>query len=127
MITSKKSLKTAVNKVFLSILVSITLLIFTSCGNDGEAVTDKEVHEETHSNLIQLDIRSIEAANLKIEEVSLESLKNIIQVPGKVQFNENKLAHVGSRVSGRIVTVKGNLGDKVKEGDFQILYQLEQN
>jgi len=117
MTTSKKLLKTTVNKVFLSTLVSITLLISTSCGSDGEAIIDKEVHEETHSNLIQLDTRSIEAANLKIVEVSLESLKNIIQVPGKVQFNENKLAHVGSRVSGRIVTVKGNLGDKVKEGD----------
>ena len=38
-------------------------------------------------------------------------------MPGKVQFNENKLAHVGSRVSGRIVEVIANLGDRVKEGD----------
>jgi cobalt-zinc-cadmium efflux system membrane fusion protein len=118
MMTSKKSLKPTVNTIFSSIFVSITLLIFTSCGNDGEAVIDKEIHEKTHSNLIQLDIRSIEAANLKIEEVSLKSLKNIIQVPGKVQFNENKLAHVGSRVSGRIIEVKGNLGDQVRKGEI---------
>jgi cobalt-zinc-cadmium efflux system membrane fusion protein len=38
-------------------------------------------------------------------------------VPGNVQFNENKLAHVGSRVPGRVVEVRANLGDKVKQGD----------
>jgi cobalt-zinc-cadmium efflux system membrane fusion protein len=93
------------------------LIPFTSCRKEGESDHEKEMHDDTSSNLIQLNSKSIEAANLEIEEVSLRSLKNILQVPGKVRFNENKLAHVGSRVPGKIDEVVVNLGEKVKEGD----------
>jgi len=118
---SKKFLERKIKKILLSILISVFSTTFTSCDWKGEVVSENEMHEESHSNLIQLDNRSIEAANLKIEEVSLVSLKHIIPVPGKVQFNENKLSHVGSRVSGRIVDVEANLGDKVKEGDTLVI------
>src|SRR3972149_2432707 len=110
-------LKPKTKKLLLSLLVSVFLISFTSCDREGEAGKEKEANEDKPSNLIQLDSKSIEAAKLKFEEVSLRSLKNILQVPGKVQFNENKLAHVGSRVPGRVVEVRANLGDKAKEGD----------
>src|SRR3972149_1744296 len=113
----KTFLKLTMKKVLLSILVSVLLISFISCDREGEAGNEMEANEDKPSNLIQLDPKSIQAASLKIEEVSLKSLKNILQVPGKVQFNENKLAHVGSRVPGRVVEVRANLGDKAKEGD----------
>ena len=113
----KTFLKLTMKKVLLSILVSVLLISFISCDRKGEAGNEMEANEDKPSNLIQLDPKSIQAASLKIEEVSLKSLKNILQVPGKVQFNENKLAHVGSRVPGRVVEVRANLGDKAKEGD----------
>jgi len=113
----KTFLKLTMKKLLLSLLVSVLLISFTSCDREGEAGNEMEANEDKPSNLIQLDPKSIQAANLKIEEVSLKSLKNILQVPGKVQFNENKLAHVGSRVPGRVVEVRANLGDKAKEGD----------
>ena len=113
----KTFLKLTMKKVLLSILVSVLLISFISCDRKGEAGNEMEANEDKPSNLIQLDPKSIQAANLKIEEVSLKSLKNILQAPGSVKFNENKLAHVGSRVPGRIVEVSANLGDKVKEGD----------
>ncbi|HXF90793.1 MAG TPA: efflux RND transporter periplasmic adaptor subunit, partial [Candidatus Nitrosotenuis sp.] len=104
-------------KLILIVLTSVSLLFFASCGQEGGTDNEKEVHEETHSNQIELDPKSIQSANLQIEEVSLKSLKSILQAPGKIQFNENKLAHVGSRVPGKIDEVIANLGDKVKEGD----------
>jgi len=113
----KTFLKLTMKKLLLSLLVSVFLISFTSCDREGEAGNEKEANEDKPSNLIQLDSKSIEAANLKIEEVSLRSLKSVLEVPGKFQFNENKLAHVGSRVPGRIVEVRANLGDNVKEGD----------
>jgi cobalt-zinc-cadmium efflux system membrane fusion protein len=109
-------LKSKMKEALLGILVTLSLISFISC-NRGEADNEKERNEKPPSNLIQLDPKSTQSANLQIEEVSLKSLKNILQVPGKIQFNENKLAHVGSRVPGRVVEVIANLGDKVKEGD----------
>jgi cobalt-zinc-cadmium efflux system membrane fusion protein len=93
----------------------VFLVSFSSCGEGEEANHEEETHEKKDANLVQL--KSTETANIKIEEVSLRSLENVLQVPGNVQFNENKLAHVGSRVPGRVVEVRANLGDKVKQGD----------
>jgi len=117
MIAGKLSLKPKIKKALLITLVSMFLVPFTACSKEGESDHEKDMHDDTSSNLIQLNSKSIEAANLKSEEVSLRSLKNILQVPGKVRFNENKLAHVGSRVPGKIDEVVVNLGEKVKEGD----------
>lgn len=108
---------TVVKKLILITLASVSLISLVSCGGEGKADNKKEVHYETHSNQIKLDPKSMHSANLQIEEVSLKSLKSILQAPGKIQFNENKLAHVGSRVPGKIDEVIANLGDKVKEGD----------
>jgi len=117
MMAGKMSLKTNIKKALLITLVSMFLVPFTSCSKEGESDHEKEMHDDTSSNLIQLDPKSIGAANLETQQVSLRSLKNVLEVPGKVEFNENKLAHVGSRVAGRIVEVRANLGDKVKEDD----------
>jgi len=118
-------LKSKMKKVLLGILVTVFLISFISC-NRGEADNEKEINEKPPSNLIQLDPKSVETANLQIEEVSLKSLKNFLEAPGKVRFNENKLAHVGSRLPGRVVEVKANLGDKVKEdGSLAIIDSTE--
>jgi cobalt-zinc-cadmium efflux system membrane fusion protein len=102
-------------KTLLGVMVLVFLVSFSSCGKGEEANHEEETHEKKDTNLVQL--KSTETANIKIEEVSLRSLENVLQVPGNVQFNENKLAHVGSRVPGRVVEVRANLGDKVKQGD----------
>ena len=113
----KTLLRPKAKKVVLSILLSVFLIPLASCDKEGEANNEKYANEKTPSNLIQLNLESIDAANFKVEEVSIRSLQSILKVPGKVQFNENKLAHVGTRVPGRIVEVRANLGDKAKEGD----------
>ncbi len=98
------------------LIATLVLGLFVSCGSEGGTdMNGQQKKEEEPSNLIEL--KSPEAANFRIEEVSLKSLRNTLQVPGRVQFNENKLTHVGTRVPGRIVEVRANLGDKVNEGD----------
>ena len=109
--------ESTIMKLPFNVLALVILVSLTSCNGQGEPEGEEETHEEEHSNLIRLDPGAIKAANIRIEEVTLKSLKNSLQAPGDVHFNDNKLAHVGSRVSGRIVEVQVNLGDKVQEGD----------
>jgi cobalt-zinc-cadmium efflux system membrane fusion protein len=111
----KTLLRPIMKKTLLGVMVLVFLVSFSSCGKGEEANHEEETHEKKDANLVQL--KSTETANIRIEEVSLRSLENVLQVPGNVQFNENKLAHVGSRVPGRVVEVRANLGDKVKQGD----------
>ena len=111
----KTLLRPIMKKTLLGVMVLVFLVSFSSCGKGEEANHEEETHEKKDTNLVQL--KSTGTANIKIEEVSLRSLENVLQVPGNVQFNENKLAHVGSRVPGRVVEVRANLGDKVKQDD----------
>jgi cobalt-zinc-cadmium efflux system membrane fusion protein len=111
----KTLLRPIMKKTLLGVMVLVFLVSLSSCGEGEEANHEEETHEKKDTNLVQL--KSTETANIKIEEVSLRSLENVLQVPGNVQFNENKLAHVGSRVPGRVVEVRASLGDKVKQGD----------
>lgn len=103
-------------RLLIAALVLGLFVSSVSCGNEGGTdMNGQQKKEEEPSNLIEL--KSPEAANFRIEEVSLKSLRSTLQVPGRVQFNENKLTHVGTRVPGRIVEVRANLGDKVNGGD----------
>ena len=103
-------------RLLIATLVLGLFVSSVSCGNEsGTDMNGQQKKEEEPSNLIEL--KSPEAANFRIEEVSLKSLRSTLQVPGRVQFNENKLTHVGTRVPGRIVEVRANLGDKVNGGD----------
>jgi hypothetical protein len=76
-------------KAFLSALVLAFLISFTSCGGEGDTEKEEEeMHDETSSNLVQL--KSPEAANIQIEEVSLRSLKSVLKAPGK--FSSTKIS-----------------------------------
>lgn len=60
---------------------------------------------------------AIKEMEIKVEAVSLKPLKVEYTFSGRVDVNETKLAHVGSRIHGRIVDVYASLGDSVKKGE----------
>jgi cobalt-zinc-cadmium efflux system membrane fusion protein len=54
--------------------------------------------------------------------VALRPIRTALKAQaGKILANENRLAHLSARVSGHIVAVYANLGDRVKEGDRLLL------
>ncbi|MGQ0793382.1 MAG: efflux RND transporter periplasmic adaptor subunit [Deltaproteobacteria bacterium] len=106
-----------------SVLALVIVLI--SCGGGETARNDREMqdeeqmhgeHEGEAPGMVNLSPESLKTANIEVEEASLKLLNDILQVTGKVYFNENKLAHIGSRVAGRILQLRANLGDRVEEG-----------
>ncbi len=69
------------------------------------------------ADLITLKPEAIKEADIKSEAVSLMPLKTEHTFSGRVDVNETKLAHVGSRIPGRAVDVYINIGDYVKKGE----------
>jgi cobalt-zinc-cadmium efflux system membrane fusion protein len=67
--------------------------------------------------MITLKPESLKEMDIKIDTVSLESLKVEYAYSGLVEVNDTRLAHVGSRIPGRAVDVFANLGNHVKKGD----------
>ena len=125
-------------------LISLGLILGTSCsrsaktGSEG-AAEEKAVHqepaageapdehgeegeehgenEEKHEEgVVELSPESHARAGIETLVVEARPLGAVLETTGQVGFNEDRLAHVGPRISGRISEVRATLGQRVKRG-----------
>lgn len=125
-------------------LISLGLILGTSCsrsaktGSEG-AAEEKAVHqepaageapdehgeegeehgenEEKHEEgVVELSPESHARAGIETLVVEARPLGAVLETTGEVGFNEDRLAHVGPRISGRIAEVRATLGQRVKRG-----------
>jgi cobalt-zinc-cadmium efflux system membrane fusion protein len=76
----------------------------------------------SQSGVIELPEGSPTLAHLQTDHVAFRPIRVALKAQaGRILPNENRLAHLGARVPGRIVAVYANLGDRVKEGDRLLL------
>ncbi len=77
-------------------------------------------HGDAHSEegIVELSPEAIARVGLKTVPASLRSLVVRHATTGKVGFDERHLAHVSARVSGRLVRVEAELGDRRREGEI---------
>lgn len=108
-------------RIFLFLLMT---LLNWSCEEAAKGGVDKaketakaETDRPDSPALITLKPESVKKMDIKIETVSLKSLKAEYAFSGQVDVNETRIAHVGPRIPGRAVDVYANLGNYVKKGD----------
>ena len=116
-----------------AILAILLIGIMAGCKNDSSNLSEqagkkenlqrqnKEKESEdqkvsSKKNLIRLNSEAQKEAGIKIEEVSYHALGQDIQISGTIQINENHLAHVGTRIPGRITEISANLGEWTRKG-----------
>ncbi|MDH4153719.1 MAG: efflux RND transporter periplasmic adaptor subunit [Nitrospira sp.] len=76
----------------------------------------------TQAGVIELPEGSSLLAQIQTERVGHRSMRMSLKAQGgKILPNENRLAHLGPRVPGRIVAVYANLGDRVQSGERLLL------
>lgn len=93
-------------------------------GNAAQPAPPKEEHaqeqrgeSDEHGELIKLAPEAQQAAGITLEEVAPRSLRRELRFPGTIQANQNRLAHVGPRIQGRVVELSAGLGARVKAGE----------
>jgi len=103
-------------RVKFLILIGISALLF-ACGKGGESEGDETTEAEiaAPSGIVRLDGEQQVLGGLKVEPVQVRSLPQSITVPGRIDFNQRRLAHLTSRVAGRVEEVHAFLGDRVQE------------
>lgn len=79
-------------------------------GEDGH-------HHEGEPGVVELSEEAMARIELATAPVRLQDLGSRWSTTGTVGFDETGLAHVASRVEGRLVRVPGELGDRVAAGD----------
>jgi len=91
-------------------------------GHDhGEADHDLDHAEDEHDHdataEIALTAQAVKQYGITIETARPQELQPTFTVPGRVGFNAEAMAHVGSPLPGRVSALSVRLGDEVQVGD----------
>ncbi|MDO8446138.1 MAG: efflux RND transporter periplasmic adaptor subunit [Deltaproteobacteria bacterium] len=57
------------------------------------------------------------AAGIEIKQAGPASIRTTLELPGEVVLNKNRVAHIVPRLSGVVIEVRKNLGDRVRKGE----------
>jgi cobalt-zinc-cadmium efflux system membrane fusion protein len=102
------------------------LIVSAGCKGEEskEEGTEERVREKDHGEeRITLPEAALQTVPFKTVTVQRRGLEQEIQATAVIAPNEDRLAHVSPRISGRVVAVKAFLGDSVEKG--QTLAELD--
>ena len=108
--------KNLINLLLMILILQIGVFTFNACSPKKEN-KENVTKQDTNLNIVHLDPSSIKIAGIKVEEVTLKKLSLSHNFPGKIMPDENRVARIGSRIPGRVIEIKVNLGDEVKKGE----------
>ncbi len=99
--------------------ISFMLPLLVGCNKEQKPETEEHHGEHgvegSESAIVHLDKHKVFHAGIKVEPVQSKSVAVPLTLPGKVSFNERRLADITSRVSGRIETVNVFTNDRVNQ------------
>ena len=115
-----KRLPRGLSRLAVYLLVSsLAISVLAGCGKSEKAEphneAEKPAGKEAETSL-RLSAEEIRTAGIQFAPLELRDKAEQVIVTATIQANQDKLAHVGPRVPGRIVKVRANLGDRVKRG-----------
>lgn len=121
------------NKSGFNILVLALILVVgpVACGSDAEPAAVKSAaaegeratvgehagEAEHEGGIVVLSPEALAGTRITTAAVEARALAPQIETTGAVGFNEDRLAHVGPRVAGRLASVKATLGQRVGRGE----------
>lgn len=101
-------------KLLLVSLTAVTVLLLSGCsGSNNEKDVPESTEERDFNHIVA---RPEVLPRLELGFPFLVDLVDKIQVPSRVQVDEERTAHIGSYVTGRITDLFVILGDYVKPG-----------
>ena len=95
-----------------------------ACGGPAEQHVTEPGETDRHTEgVVTLEAGDLSELGIRVEVAGPGSVEMTTELPGEVQVNGDRMAHVAPRVSGVVKEVFASLGDPVREG--QVLAVLE--
>jgi membrane fusion protein, heavy metal efflux system len=109
------------NLVRLALLT--TGLLLTSCGNKNgsETAADTDTAATTGPQVYRLEASSIARHGIQAVPAQMRALRRHFLAPARVAFNAEAVAHVGTPLRGRVVSVAAKVGAVVNRGDVLLV------
>jgi cobalt-zinc-cadmium efflux system membrane fusion protein len=90
----------------------------------GDHGHEAHAHDhEAHADEVKLTPEAVQKYRIRAEPVTRRRLTPTFVVPGRVAFNAEAVAHVGSAVKGRVTDLKAKVGDAVKKDDVLVVVE----
>src|SRR5262245_57294128 len=123
MMASWKSLRPGFAvRLVIAVAVSVASASCQPTQEEAQKQAPQAASPAAQAGMIELPDESPMLAQIHTERVEHHPMRMSLQAQGgKILPNENRLAHLGPRVPGRIVAVYANLGDRVKLGERLLL------
>jgi cobalt-zinc-cadmium efflux system membrane fusion protein len=102
-----------VKRRLLFLFVPVLLWAWTGCHQHAP----RRRSADPPSNEIWLWQDQVTAAKLLVEPLALQPVGGLVVTSGRVTFDDLKVAHVMSPVTGRVVRIEAQPGQRVKKGD----------
>lgn len=111
--------------VFLLLVGGLSAVLLAGCGEKPKVQENeaKQLRKAGTEKLLVLGAEEARRAGIRVQQLELREKAEQIVVTATIQPNQDKSAHIGPRVAGRIVKVQAKLGDRVKPG--QVLAMLD--
>lgn len=91
----------------------------TSCTGELPKASGPEPHadEEHELGIVELNAAAVARAGIRAEPVELGTLEDAFETTGRVDFNRDRVAHLGARLPGRVREAPVTLGQTVERGE----------
>ncbi|MFA5170711.1 MAG: efflux RND transporter periplasmic adaptor subunit [Sulfuriferula sp.] len=102
---------------FISLCVASALTFgLTGCGEEKKAAPAPAAAVVVDPSLVTPPATVV--ARIKVAPLTEHPIADVLRVAGQVDFDEQRIARIGSTVTGRVVEVRQHLGNTVKAGDI---------
>lgn len=104
----------ALASIFAASLLTLTL---SSCSADKKPAATSAAPAATATDPNLVTPPPAVVARITIAPLANHPIADVLRVAGQVDFDEQRIARIGSTVTGRVVEVRQHLGSPVKAGD----------
>lgn len=80
-------------------------------------VAEKKTEPSIPAGEVWLTDAQVAEAKIKAEPLAEQEVDDVVLTSGKVTFDDARVSHVFSPVSGRVTRIQAKVGDRVKKGD----------
>jgi len=88
------------------------LMLLAGCPHPKE----DEPAPEVHANEAWITPKQVQEAQLQVQPVAAQDVGGVVATSGRITFDDLKVSHVFSPVTGRVVRIMAQPGERVKKG-----------
>ena len=109
-------------RVFFVAGLGLSLILVTGCGGSSQpapsAVVADDHDEHAEEGVIHIETEDLDRLGIELAVAGPGRLVVVAELPGEVQVDGDRMAHVAPRVGGVVREVNASLGDTVREGQL---------